>query len=335
MNSQLLVSVVTNFLNEEKFLEEAIESVFAQTYDNWELLLVNDGSTDGSTQIAQRYAERHPEKVRYLEHPGHRNRGASASRNLGISHARGEYLAFLDADDVWLSYKLQQQVAILSSQPEAAALYGNTLYWYSWTGNPKDVRRDFVPRLVAQSDTLFKPPTLLRLSYPLGKGTAPSLCNLVLRREVTERTGVFEESFSRVYTDQAFLVKLYLKESVFVASESECWDKYRQHPDSSSAVVRTTGQYYCVRQNFLNWLEGYLSDQGLNDAEVWRLLREEQLITRVHAHAQKREWKRVMNDLLVLLGQHPRVFVRIWQKLRSRMRRWCSRLGSLQGCHKY
>src|SRR5215207_11709928 len=110
MTSKLLVSSVMIFLNAEKFIEEAIESVFAQTYDNSELLLVDDGSTDDSTQIALRYAERDPEKVRYLEHPGHRNRGMSASRNLGVSHAEGEYVAFLDADDVWLPYKLQRQV---------------------------------------------------------------------------------------------------------------------------------------------------------------------------------------------------------------------------------
>src|SRR5215218_6539451 len=93
-----LVSIVTNFLDAERFIQETIKSVFAQTYENWELLLVDDGSTDGSTQIALQYSKQYPEKVRYLEHPGHQNRGASASRNLGMVHARGEYIAFLDAD---------------------------------------------------------------------------------------------------------------------------------------------------------------------------------------------------------------------------------------------
>src|SRR5215211_5603498 len=96
MSSKPRVSAIIIFLNAEKFIEEAIESVFGQTYDDWELLLVDDGSTDYSTQIALRYAEHYPEKVRYLEHPGHENRGMSAARNLGLSHARGEYVAFLD-----------------------------------------------------------------------------------------------------------------------------------------------------------------------------------------------------------------------------------------------
>src|SRR5829696_811917 len=102
MNSKPLVSSVMIFFNAERFIREAIESVFAQTYDNWELLLVDDGSTDDSTQIALHYAEQYPERVRYLEHPGHQNRGMSASRNLGVSQAKGEYIALLDADDVWL-----------------------------------------------------------------------------------------------------------------------------------------------------------------------------------------------------------------------------------------
>src|SRR5713226_6137053 len=132
-----LVSAIIIFLNEEKFLREAIESVFAQTYDNWELLIVDDGSTDASTKNALQYAEQYPTKVRYLEHEAHQNRGMSASRNLGIRHAKGEYIGFLDADDVWLPHKLQRQVVLLESYPSADMIYGASQYWYSSTGNPE------------------------------------------------------------------------------------------------------------------------------------------------------------------------------------------------------
>src|SRR3954451_25115181 len=80
------VSVVTPFLNAERFLAEAVDSVLAQTYTDWELLLVDDGSSDGSTEVARNYVGLNPARVRYLEHPGHMNRGTSASRNLGIRH---------------------------------------------------------------------------------------------------------------------------------------------------------------------------------------------------------------------------------------------------------
>src|SRR5262249_6096994 len=96
-----LVSVVTPFWNARSFIAEAIESVLAQEFQSWELLLVDDGATDGSTDIARDYAGRFPEKIRYLEHEGHANRGSSCARNLGIRDAKGAYIAFLDADDVW------------------------------------------------------------------------------------------------------------------------------------------------------------------------------------------------------------------------------------------
>ena len=89
------VSVVLIFLDAERFLREAIESVLAQTFSAWELLLVDDGSTDGSSEIARCYAAEHPGAIRYLTHPGRENRGMSASRNLGIGAAAGEFVAFI------------------------------------------------------------------------------------------------------------------------------------------------------------------------------------------------------------------------------------------------
>ena len=124
MSNRTLVSVVIIFLNAERFIQEAIESVFSQTHPVWELLLVDDGSSDRSTAIACRWAEKYPERVRYLEHSGHANRGMSASRNLGIHHVRGEYIAFLDADDVWFSNILEEQVNILEAHSDAAMVYG-------------------------------------------------------------------------------------------------------------------------------------------------------------------------------------------------------------------
>src|SRR6266699_1417076 len=107
-----MVSVIISFLNAEKFLEEAIDSVFRQTWGGWELLLVDDGSSDASTGIALRCARENERKVRYLEHARHQNLGQAASRNVAISHSAGELIAILDSDDVWLPCKLEQQVAL-------------------------------------------------------------------------------------------------------------------------------------------------------------------------------------------------------------------------------
>ncbi len=136
------VSVIIIFLDAERFIEEAIESVRSQTFRDWELLLVDDGSTDGSSAIARRYTTEHAPRVRYLEHPGHANRGMSAARNLGLAEARGALVAFLDADDVWLPRRLERHVKVLEGRPDVAMVYGPTLLWHGWTGNPTDAPLD-------------------------------------------------------------------------------------------------------------------------------------------------------------------------------------------------
>jgi glycosyltransferase involved in cell wall biosynthesis/SAM-dependent methyltransferase len=268
-----LVSVIIIFYNAEKFFQEAINSVISQSYDRWELLLVDDGSTDSSTEIARACVRQNPDKVRYLEHDNHRNLGMSPTRNLGIRNARGDYIAFLDSDDVWLPDKLQRQVAILESQPRASMLFGSTRYWYSWTGSTEDVQRDYIPDLGVEPDRVYEPPDLLTLLYPLAKGTAPCPSDLLIRTEKAKEIGAFEEHFSgqnQMYEDSGFLTKMYLKFPVFISSE--CWDKYRIHPDSCFSVVTKDGRYHEVRQYFLNWFESYLQQNGIKTGPVWNAL---------------------------------------------------------------
>jgi glycosyltransferase involved in cell wall biosynthesis len=271
MAGQPLVSVVVPFLNAGRFLDEAIESVFAQSYAGWELLLVDDGSSDDSREIAQRHAEQHPDRVRTLEHPGRVNRGQSASRNLGIRNARGELLAFLDADDIWLPHKLEHQVGILERHPEVGMVCGPSLYWHGWASEAVDVDR-MVP-VGALQDAVTHPPRLLFELYPLGRGAAPCPTSILLRRAACERVGNFEEHFRgafSLYEDQLFLSKIYLDTPVFVSSL--CCDYYRQHTSSISSVVRCGGQYDAVRLKYLNWLEGLLAERGCEKGEVWDAL---------------------------------------------------------------
>lgn len=277
MSSQPLVSSIIIFFNAEKFFAEAIDSVLTQTYENWELLLADDGSTDSSTAIAQQYAQQYPEKIRYLEHAGHENRGMSATRNLGIRHAKGEFIAFLDADDAWLPHKLAQQVEIMQSYPEAGMVYGKSLYWQSWTGNSEEGQQDYIPDAYVAANKLYSSPDLLLLSYPLGSATPPPPTDILLRREAIEALGGFEEGFQKsyqLYEDQAFFAKLYLRYPVFVAEA--CWDQYRLHPGSCGAVVHQAGQYHQVRSYFLSWLEAYFKQQRVTNAALWAALRKAQ-----------------------------------------------------------
>lgn len=280
MNNKPLVSVVIIFLNAEKFLQEAIESVFAQTCDDWELLLVDDGSTDESTEIALHYAEQYPTKVRYLEHGGHRNRGAPASRNLGSCHAKGEYIAFLDADDVWLPHKLERQVALLRSQPEAAMVYGPVQIWCSWTGEAEDSQRDLITELGVQPDSLIRPPELV-IRAVKNQPPVPLPSTFMVRREVVERVGGFEETFQGMYQlheELAFSAKIFLNASVFVSGV--CLTKHRQHPDNCGGFWARRGEYHHERPHaaqlfFLNWLEGYLAKNGIKDTRIWEALEQQ------------------------------------------------------------
>ena len=268
MQNVPLVSVVVIFLDVGEFLQDAIESVLSQTYPNWELLLADDGSTDSSTAIALRYAAKYPRRIRYLEHPNHKNRGMSATRNLGIRNASGEYIALLDGDDIWVPHKLEHQVSILKAYPEAAMVYGAGEDWYSWTGKPEDSERDAIQDLFLRPNWLYKPPEIL-LTFLKNEGATPG--GVLVRREVVERLGGYVEAFRGAYEDQVFFSKLALEESIYVSSER--FFKYRRHPDASCAAPKTREQICSARLTFLTWLQDYLSTRRDTDSRVKEALR--------------------------------------------------------------
>jgi glycosyltransferase involved in cell wall biosynthesis len=265
LDHQPLVSIVTNFYNAERFIAETIESVITQTYSHWELLLVDDGSVDSSTQIALAYAKANSKRIRYFEHDGHANKGMSASRNLGIQQSKGEYLAFLDADDIWLPEKLHKQVTLLEANPEAGMLYGKTLYWFSWTKRPKDEKRDFIPVPGVETDQLHLPPSLVAM-FLEGTAAVPCPCSLLVRRTTALLIDGFNDSFLNLYEDQVFYAKICLHENVFVSSE--CLDYYRQHPDSSMAIAQRTHTEKLARAIFLKWFLDYLYTENLAYPEL-------------------------------------------------------------------
>ena len=151
------VSVIMIFRDAEAFIAEAIDSVLAQTLSEWELLLVDDGSVDGSGRIAAGYADRWRSKIRVLSHPDRENRGMSAARNLGLRAARGRYVAFLDADDVYLPQRLQRHVEILERMPGVDMVQSELIHWYSW--EPAAVRKDddYVRPFLRPDDHLLTP----------------------------------------------------------------------------------------------------------------------------------------------------------------------------------
>lgn len=270
-----LVSISIPFLNSEDFLSEAIESVLAQTYTNWEIFLVDDGSSDRSTQIARAYSVKFSGKIAYLEHPCHRNMGPAASRNLGARHGRGEYLAFLDSDDVWLPKKLQDQVALLDGHREAGLVYGLSEYWYDWDKSKSVPQQNHVP-ILAPGKRLYDPPSLLVSTYPFGSFGAPCPSSFLVRRSAFDRVGGFEECFNpktyQLYEDTAFLTKMYLTAQVYVGDT--CWDKYRCHSRSMSQFYQDTNREELARRVYFHWLRGYIRHRRIEGPKVLgRILR--------------------------------------------------------------
>jgi glycosyltransferase involved in cell wall biosynthesis len=296
MGTAPLVSCIVIFLDAEGFLQEAIDSIVAQTYGHWELLLVDDGSSDGSTAVAQRAAASQPDRIRYLEHPGHVNCGMSASRNRGATAARGDYLAFLDADDVWVPNKLSEQVEIMEAWPQAAMLYGRSLIWHSWNSAP-DGPGDYFCELGVTPNQLIQPPRLVFLLLE-NRFQTPTTCNALIRKHIYDSVGGFQDEFRGMFEDQAFFTKLCLVHPVYVSDA--CWAWYRQHDASCCAVAERSGKALELRRPLLEWIERYFRSQRIRDPELIRALRRELLPLR-----------------------HPRIFrmLKLWRKWIRRARK--------------
>src|SRR6476660_5130840 len=119
------VSVCIPSYNHAPYLAEAIDSVLAQTYRDFEIVLVDDGSTDDSLEIAQGYAARFPDVVRVLTHANHANLGISETVNLAYQESRGEFWSGLPSDDMLYPDKLERQVAFLDAHPNIGWLYSH------------------------------------------------------------------------------------------------------------------------------------------------------------------------------------------------------------------
>ena len=156
-----LVSIIVPVYNVEGFISETMESVVNQTYPCWELLLVEDGSSDGTAAVIEEYvSQRKEERIRLIRQPS--NMGAARARNRGLQEARGRYIAYLDADDLWMPRKLELQLAFMESRGAAFAFTGYEFADENARGTGKVVR---VPQTLsyrqAVSNTTIFPTTVM------------------------------------------------------------------------------------------------------------------------------------------------------------------------------
>ena len=164
-----LVSCIIPVYNGERFLAEAIESVLAQSYGKVEIIVVDDGSTDGTPGVVARFGDR----VSYVRQD---NAGPSAARNRGLKEVRGEFITFLDADDLWEESKLEKQLARFRERPELS--YSVTMTQNFWEEEAKEEEARFADH---------------RRSKPI-----PGYVTLTLmvKREWMDRIGGFDESLA-------------------------------------------------------------------------------------------------------------------------------------------
>lgn len=145
-----LVSIIVPVYNGEKFIRETMDSVLAQTYSDWELLLIEDGSSDGSADVIEKYvAEKAETRIRLIRQPS--NQGAARSRNRGLLEASGRYIAYLDADDLWAPEKLEHELKFMEEKGAAFVFTGYEFADEHGVGLGKVVR---VPETLAYRQAL-------------------------------------------------------------------------------------------------------------------------------------------------------------------------------------
>ena len=263
--SRDLVSVIVPFLNGSQWLTEALQSVLNQTYTNWELIVIDDGSEETHSAVAKDFCRQYSNKIIYTEHEGHVNKGVSISRNEAAKLARGKYLAFLDADDKWTPQKLADQLAQLAIYPQAQVVCDAYVIWHSWHYKQA---KDFVQSIGAPAGC-YAPATLNKILYPLQDTTSPAPSGVMVTKAAFDNVGGFEPSFSGIYElyeDQAFFSKLYLQEAVCISEAANTW--YRKRDNSMSSAGNDVTRYYTVRAFYLDWLQRYLYKHQIEDKRI-------------------------------------------------------------------
>lgn len=245
------VSIVMPAYNVEQFVGEAIESVRQQTFRDFELLVVDDGSTDGTAVVVEHHSRADGRIILLRQH----NRGLSTARNVALQHSRGAYIAILDSDDAWMPSFLAAQVELLERKPDVDIVTGN-----AWNlGGPSD------GQAAAPSPDTRPDPDLRRL---LEDETAVFIMS-VFRRRVYEAIGGFDEAF-RSNEDYDFWLRAAVAGFRFLRDDRPA-GYYRRRADSLSAdELRMLNGILCVYAKTRPALIDRPAELAILDAQVER-----------------------------------------------------------------
>lgn len=297
-------SIIIPMFNAAPYISETLHSVRNQKNTDWELIIVDDGSTDSSAALVQDFISRSSCAARLLHHPNQGNRGTSASRNLGMKHATGEFLCFLDADDVWEPDFLDYFSGIFARNPEVSMAFGPALLWYM-DQNPTV---DHVQQLGIETSRIIDSVTLFQM-FLVGAADTPSPSGVMFRHSALLKAGGWEESFPGMYDDQVLYSKLLLGEGdVYVTGK--CLYRYRQHAESLCKQAEKEKRQAESRLHYLTWLQRYLLEKGAFSADMETLLCEHRWyaqraieLDRLAAAGWWRQKKAAINSFIELLRQ--------------------------------
>jgi glycosyltransferase involved in cell wall biosynthesis len=245
------VSVVVPFLNEARHLGGAVDTVLAQTFTDWELVLVDDGSTDGSGAIADEWASAHPGRIRVVRHPGGSNRGTAMSRNLGIASARGGLVAWLDADDRWDPDKLEHDMALAARHPDVGMFCGP-----SWYVHEDGSRPPAPTAVVTDAPRRFATGAFARRMVS-GRCESPCPASVVIRTEVLRAVGV--PAGSNTHEDQRMFLAVNLVAPVLVEAVPRTWYTVRADSVTGSVDGDTIKRRHL---EYENWVMRYAPSRG-------------------------------------------------------------------------
>lgn len=180
------ISVVIPVYNRVAIVEECLDSVVATAYPNLEVLVIDDGSTDGTFEAVKSYQSKHSDIIRVLTHPDHANFGVSASRNLGILAATGQYICFIDSDDLMLPYRFDAAVEILDEDETIDGVVEATDIVFI---EPSDAERWDRPLRYAPAAAM--PPGEFLRATLLDRTCAVLTPGLLVRRRLFQKTGLY------------------------------------------------------------------------------------------------------------------------------------------------
>lgn len=246
------VSIILPTYNRAYCINRAVDSVLCQTWQGWELIVVDDGSADNTEEIMAAYAAS-DERVRYCRQP--RNSGVSAARNEGIRQARYEYIAFQDSDDVWHADKLEKQMCVFEENPEIGLVY------CAMQGTRQDGSTVRIPD-AAMDERLLRG----NLYGLLLQGNVIDAPTAVMRKSCLEKCGGFDKSLSCLEDWELFLR---------IAGEYEIGYVDEALVDSdihNEGVSSHAGGYFEARCQMIAMHKKALLEYGLFDRVVERLL---------------------------------------------------------------